>query len=206
MLKARHHWFLLPFFKHHAFRLIRKHFATVCLCGEKQQWNKSVLLVANHISWWDGFWALYLNQKVFKKKFHVMMLEEQLRKHRYFNYCGAYSVAKKSRSIVQSLHYTNELLSDAGNMVLFFPQGEIQSMHVKDFSFEKGLTKILEQQNDKFELVFTAAVCDYFSNKKASLWLYYKKTSFQELSKKSLSEQYSAFYAESLEQHIRQKS
>lgn len=206
MLKARHHWFLFPFFKHHAFRIMRKHFASIHLCGEPQTWNKPVLLVSNHISWWDGFWALYLNQKVFKKRFHVMMLEEQLRKHRYFNYCGAYSVAKKSRSIIESLAYTNELLADAGNMVLYFPQGEIQSMHVREFSFEKGLTKVLEQQNNKFELVFMAAVCDYFSNKKASLWLYYKTINLRTDSNKSLSEQYSLFYAACMKQQILLKS
>ncbi|MDD3430824.1 MAG: hypothetical protein PHF38_02200, partial [Bacteroidales bacterium] len=150
--------------------------------------------------------ALYLNQKVFKKRFHVMMLEEQLRKHRYFNYCGAYSVAKKSRSIIESLAYTNELLADAGNMVLYFPQGEIQSMHVREFSFEKGLTKVLEQQNNKFELVFMAAVCDYFSNKKASLWLYYKTINLRTDSNKSLSEQYSLFYAACMKQQILLKS
>ncbi len=206
MFKARHHWFLFPFFKHYAFRIMRKNFASVHICGEPQPWNKSVLLIANHLSWWDGFWGLYLNEQVFKKKFHVMMLEEQLRKHRYFNYCGAYSVAKKSRGIVQSLSYTNELLADPGNMVLFFPQGEIQSMHVSEFSFEKGITKVLEQQNDNCELVFMAAVCDYFSNKKASLWLYYKKMFLQPWSKKNLNEQYTAFYAECLKQQIGQKS
>ena len=59
--------------------------------------NLPVLLISNHISWWDGFWAMYINLKVLKRKFHFMMLEEQLRKYWFFNYTGGFSVNKKSK-------------------------------------------------------------------------------------------------------------
>ncbi len=43
-----------------------------------------------------------------------MMLEEAIAyKHRYFNYCGAYSVAKKKSHVLCKVSIHNELLSDA---------------------------------------------------------------------------------------------
>ncbi len=73
------------------------------------------------------------------------MLEEQLRKHMYLNKAGGFSVRKGSRSIVESLGYTAELLNDKNNLVLMFPQGRIESMHKQDFVFEKGIEYVLKK-------------------------------------------------------------
>ena len=69
-----------------------------------------VLAIANHISWWDGFCLMHLNLKVLNRKFNFMMLEVQLKKHWYFQYSRAYSVKKKSQSVISSIAYTAELL------------------------------------------------------------------------------------------------
>jgi 1-acyl-sn-glycerol-3-phosphate acyltransferase len=53
-----------------------------------------VLLLANHFSWWDGFLLYYINQKVFRKQFHVMVIEETVQKVGFFKYMGAFSVNK----------------------------------------------------------------------------------------------------------------
>ncbi len=130
------------------------------------------MLICNHMSWWDGIWALHLNQSVFHRKFHFMMQEEQLRKNWFFNYTGGYSVAKKSKSIIETLNYTAELLSDNKNMVLIFPQGEIESMHNTNFVFEKGIEKILKRTKNEVQVVFLANLIDFHSNVKPGLYAY----------------------------------
>lgn len=111
-----------------------------------------------------------------------MMLEEQLRKYWFFKYTGGFSIKKSSRSVVESINYTSELLSDNHNLVLMFPQGEIQSLYTRSFSFEKGVETILNKTKGKFQIFFVANLIDYFSNPKPSLFIYlteYYSSSFQ---------------------------
>lgn len=104
-----------------------------------------------------------------------MMLEEQLRKFWYFRYTGGFSVNKGSRSVLESLDYASELLNNINNLVLIFPQGEIQSSHVKRFSFEKGVSRVIAKKNSNTTILFLVTLQDYFSNKKPSLYCYYRE-------------------------------
>ncbi len=169
------------------------------IVGEIQKKNLPVLLISNHISWWDGFWAMYINLKVLHRKFHFMMLEEQLLKFRFFNYTGGFSVNKKSRSIIETLNYTTELLSDKENMVLVFPQGEIQSQHNQSFHFEKGLERILKDKRDKIQIVFLANLVDYFSNRKPGIYFHLQENNNIVNDMADLQQQYNLFYVQSVE-------
>src|SRR6187402_1867328 len=82
------------------------HFNTI----ELEQ-SKSVLLLANHFSWWDGFILYYLNAKLLKKNFHIMVLEETVQKVGFIKYMGAFSINKNSRDMVASLNYAAQLLN-----------------------------------------------------------------------------------------------
>jgi len=137
MIKAKHHIFIYPFFKWFTVRKLKSTFNKIEIIGTCKDENLPVLVIANHISWWDGFWVMYLNMQKFHRKFYFMMLEEQLRKHWYFNFTGGYSVRKSSRSIIDTLNYTAELLEHSSNMVLLFPQGRITSMHNQEIKFER---------------------------------------------------------------------
>ena len=46
--------------------------------------EKSLIVLPNHFSWWDGFLIDYVNRKLFGRKFHILMLEEQLKKYWFF--------------------------------------------------------------------------------------------------------------------------
>lgn len=104
-----------------------------------------------------------------------MMLEEQLRKFQLFNYGGVYSVKKKTKDIIESLQYTIELLKDSANMALLFPQGEIQSQHLQQLHFQKGLAYLIKHTATGYHIVFTASLTDYFSNRKPSLHIFYEE-------------------------------
>jgi 1-acyl-sn-glycerol-3-phosphate acyltransferase len=194
ILKAKHNSFIYNFFKLYSCWKINRVFSSICIIGEVKNKNLPILLIANHISWWDGFWAMHLNMKLFQRKFFFIMQEERLRKYWYFKYAGGFSVRKKSKTIIETLKYTAELLTDSKNMVLIFPQGRIQSMHNESFTFEKGMERILQYTGNKIQTVFLANFIDYFSDPKPNVYLYIKEYEDDIFNKETLQTEYSGFY------------
>ena len=137
IVKARHHIIVYPFFQWYTLHIVSRNFKNVHISGNFHEKGLPILLIANHVSWWDGFWVSYLNLKVFKRKYHFMMLEKQLKCFPVLNKTGGYSIKKGSRTVLESLQYTAELLNDSGNAVLLFPQGKIQSMYCSFLSYLK---------------------------------------------------------------------
>ncbi len=134
--------------------------------------NKSVLLLQNHISWWDGFWAYRMNDLHFKRQFHVMMLEEELQTRKFLTYAGAFSIQKNSRSMVESLNFCNELLKSPQNLLLLFPQGEIESAQSSDLVFGSGVRRVIKKLDGEAQVVLSACFVDYFSERKPTLSIY----------------------------------
>jgi hypothetical protein len=194
IIKARHHPVIYPFFKFYAKWKILRNFETVCITGEYTEKGLPLLLIANHVSWWDGFWVNYLNQKLFKRKFYFMMLEEQLKKYPYFIKSGGYSVKKGYRSILESIRYTAEILKEPENAVLLFPQGKIQSVYQTSFIFEKGIEKILEKVDTQLQIIFIVNLTDYFSNPKPGLYIYHREYKGHNMKAATLQEEYNRFY------------
>lgn len=154
---------------------MKRSFHTVQFKGDFTDRGLPVFIICNHVSWWDGIWAFHFNREILRRKFHFMMLEEQLRKNWFFKYTGGFSVAKKSKSVLETIHYTSELLQHNENAVLMFPQGEIQSMHLHQFRFEKGIEKIIGNTVHPYQIVMLANMVDYFSNVKPNLTICYEE-------------------------------
>lgn len=199
ILKAKHNFIVYPFFKWYAKHSIKSHFETIKFVGDLTENNLPLLLISNHTSWWDGFWVLYINQKILRRKFHFIMLESQLRKFWLLNYTGGFSINKKSKSIIETLNYTTELLKDPKNMVLIFPQGEIQSMHNQNIHFEKGLERILKNKKNDVQIVFLVNLVDYFSNRKPGIYFYMQEYKDVAFDAQSIQNSYNLFYNESVE-------
>ncbi len=164
----------------------------------------SILLIGNHFSWWDGFIAEYLNVRMFRKKFHIMMLEEELRPRMFLNRAGAFSIDKGKRDILESLRYAAGLLNDPANMVVMYPQGRISSIHQKESVFEKGIAHILHQLSpEKLHLVFYAALVDYLSHPRPTLYLYLGHApEAPGPDAATLAAQYNAFMDQCIRKHI----
>ena len=171
MIKSRHIPFYVWLFNRYTRIMLRRHFHDINIKSDVSLRKVPTVVIANHFSWWDGFFVVYINSRMFHKKLHVMMLEEQLKKHRILSKAGAFSVERKKKSVLESLEYCIYLLNDPDNLLLFYPQGEIQSAYHYPVKFEKGLLKILEGSDKEFQLIFLAALTDYFSNKKPALSL-----------------------------------
>lgn len=125
-----------------------------------------------------------------------MMLEEQLKRYWFFKYTGGFSVKKKSKSITETLSYTEELLSDSKNLVLIFPHGQIQSMHQQNFQFEKGIERAVKSLTGKVQILFMASLVDYFSNPRPAVYIYISDFSDSDLTVKNIQNNYNAFYSQ----------
>jgi hypothetical protein len=200
IIKAKHNIFVYSFFKWYSKSQLANHFHDVHIKNDTNICNKSILLVTNHVSWWDGFWALYVNEKVFKRKFHFMMLEQQLKKRILFSYSGGFSINKNSRTTLESLKYASDLLNNMNNLVLMFPQGKLHSIYCDKIKFGKGVERIVKN-NTNTEIVMCANLVEYFASKKPSLYVYLQSFDLQEKNIETLENEYNIFYNKCLDKH-----
>lgn len=201
MLKARHHWFYVKFFNWFLHHKMQKHFHEIVIKGTLENKNIPSLMIGNHISWWDGFIAQYLNLKFLNKKIYIMMLEEELQKRRFFCRAGAFSIGKKKTSVIESLDYAASTIHHTENILLMYPQGLIQSQHQHDIQFHSGITRILQSASYPLQMCYYVAFTDYFSNPKPSLFLYVTQEIFNHAaSAKDLEIQYQLFLTNCLHQ------
>jgi len=134
--------------------------------------KKSILLVANHFSIWDGLVLYWAMQRLSAKNFYVMLLEETAKKEPMLKYGGAFSINKTSKDALQSLNYAAQLLAAPQNLVLIFPQGKLYSNFIDEVQFEKGILKIMEQAKGKFQLIYAATFIESFQHKKPIATIY----------------------------------
>lgn len=200
MIRAQHTAFWVWFFRMYTNWMIRHHFSQVMIKGNWIDRGTPVLLIGNHFSWWDGFIANYLNHNIFKRIFHVMMLEDQLRQRIFLSRAGAFSIDKGKRSMVETLDYAVEILQKKENLLVLYPQGRFQSIHDRPVVFEKGFFTILKKAlNTGFQLVFYVALTDYFEFRKPLLSIYLKEQSFSSgLTAGDLESLYNEFYKDAV--------
>ena len=201
MIKAKHHPLVYGFFRHFAKSAVKSHFHQVIISGETNIENHSVMLLSNHISWWDGFWALYLNIHRFNKKFHFMMDETELRKRWLFSFSGGFSISGSSRSMFESIQYASGLLKNKENMVLIYPQGKLYSSHTTEIHFKKGIERIQLTEEYPVKVLFLVQLTDYFQFKKPTLYLYLGEAGKDIYTQKNYEQQYNAFYNACIEKH-----
>ena len=193
--KVRHHFLLYPFFRSYINWKMKKNFHQVQLIGEVNDAGNAVLVISNHQSWWDGFWINHLNQALFQRKFCFLMSEEELQKHWYFKFTGGISIKKKSRSVIDSINYSAELLSCPEYLLLIFPQGQFQSMHQSTLRFEKGFESILKKCTSPVQLLFVANIVEFFSNPKPSVFIYYEEYRYNNQNLSDIRIAYQQFYS-----------
>lgn len=175
MIRANHTKLWLILSKYHTKILIGFFFGSVKYSGKYVEKGLPILMIANHFSFYDGFVQILLNFKIFKRRFHFMMLEKELRKNMQLTKLGACSISKGKRSSLESLAYAVEIIQNNENLFLFFPQGKIESVHTRNFTFEKGLLSyILKKAKNEFQLVFNVNLIHYGTNLRPDMCVYYE--------------------------------
>lgn len=196
MIEAKHSKWFDRFFHLYLSFSMKKHFRGVERVGEIKDSGLPLLIIANHISWWDGFWILRLNKALFNRRFHVMMLEEQLRRNMFLRKLGAFSIMKNSIGIRHSFAYALKILEDKNNLLLFFPQGKISSQFTPSINFEKGITSILSRLNNPVQVVMIAHLLDYSSHPEPLIRQYIHSLDYNPNSNKpDLEKDYNDFYS-----------
>jgi len=76
-----------------------------------------------------------------------------------------------------SLDYAIGLLKDPNNLLLIFPQGQLYPNFTSYIHFEKGVQRIIDKAEGKFQLVFAAAFIQYFKHFKPTATVYLKTES-----------------------------
>jgi 1-acyl-sn-glycerol-3-phosphate acyltransferase len=192
MMKARPNHYSLWFYSSW-FRVLQKLFFRKIRIINNDVFaeGKSVLLLQNHFSYYDGYWSMLLCQKLFHRQFHVMMLEEELKKRRFLTRCGAFSVRKNSRDLIESLNYAKELLTDPGNVVAIYPSGKIISQHQQHVSFEQGFSRLAGDANA--HIAFAVVLTDYFSEARPEISIYVENF-MGEKTAKAIENAYHTFY------------
>lgn len=202
MIRARHIPFFLRFFSFYSRIGLKRHFQSVEFDCSADTANRPVLLIGNHFSWWDGFIAYRLNDLCLHKRFHVMMLEEQLETRLFLNKAGAFSIKRGSRSVIESLQYASVLLHDPGNIVVVYPQGTISSIHRRPVRFEKGVERIITGAAEKLLVLFYVALPEWFSEKKPGLTVRVIEYAARDRSVTDLEETYNMFFNECIARQI----
>jgi hypothetical protein len=134
-----------------------------------------------------------------------MMLEDQLKKNWFFQYTGAFSVRKNSKSIVESLNYAAELLQNQNNLVTYFPQGQFESINQKKLHFEKGVEWLLKNLKNEVQVIFVASQVDYFESDKPHLFMHFETYDFQGKNLPEIEDDYNTFYRKSALKNIKLK-
>lgn len=107
----------------------------------------TVLLVANHVSWWDGFLLREVHQHcVGDHPLYTVMLEAQLRRFPFFRWMGALGITpSEPASLRRALRFLQAQRQEADNpWVAFFPQGRIWPSWRRPLAFQPGLRLFAE--------------------------------------------------------------
>lgn len=164
--------------------------------------NKSLLVIGNHATWWDGFIMWQMNRNILHKRFYAMMLETQLKRFWYFKKIGCFSINPGSKSVLESLKLGADLLRNKENMLLFYPQGRFFSLFDENLKFNKGVDFLLNS-GGQADILLYALFTDYGSNELPYLNIYLKLIQGEShLKYAELEREYRTFYFASKEKHI----
>ena len=195
MIKARHIAWVTLFFKIYITRKMKNNFHEIVVEGDMPKKDKSVLMIGNHVGWWDGFWVFYLCFKYIHKNFFFMMDEKELLKRKIFTKTGGFSIQRASRSVIETLDYVSELLRNPQHLVLMFPQGKLFSLYSDEIKFEKGINRIRLDENSSVFLM--VQMIEYLQHPKPTSFLYLKEVDTLE----NIELQYNEFYKQCLSKH-----
>ena len=199
MYHPRKNNFIYRFFSWYIEFIIKKDFTSFHYNTIENKEDTSILILANHFSWWDGFFIFYINKKLFKKQFHVLINAENYNKVGFLKYLGAFAAEGGGKDIIGMLSYASKLLDDKNNLVLIFPQGKLHSNHVKNITFEKGVMQIIKSSQKRLNIVFSATFVDYFSKRKPTVQTYLQNWDSEEyMSLQLLKSAYNKHYDQSV--------
>jgi len=138
--------------------------------------NHSYILMCNHFGFLDGFFSYYVAFKHIDKQqklkgLYTMSVKKQMEKNWWLKYCGSFSVEPGKRSVNESLDYAAEVLSTPGNILLYYPQGNLESQHIRHIEFKDGIYEIVTRLKVDCQLIWNSTVLEYYESTKPSAYM-----------------------------------
>jgi 1-acyl-sn-glycerol-3-phosphate acyltransferase len=127
-----------------------RHIAGVHITGlpKPHELTRPLILVANHVSWWDGF-LLRRVQRFLRPHapMHTVMLERELSKWPILRLLGGIGIdPDHPTSVVQSIRVLEGRLERRrDSVVLYFPQGMIWPSQKRPLAFHRGIELFAEK-------------------------------------------------------------
>ncbi len=133
--------------------------------------GKSILVLPNHFSWWDGFFVDYIYRKFFAEyKIFMMILEETLVRYPFFKYFGTFSInLNQPKSIIESFDYSRKLLKNKDTFLVIFPQGQLEPYSTK-VNLKSGIDKFIFRKGGDFYVINLAMKILYQNQKKPNVY------------------------------------
>lgn len=135
----------------------------------------SYLLMSNHFSFMDGFLAAYLSLHAIHKKhelkgIYIMVLKKQMQMNPFLKYFGCFSISPGTTSVNESLEYAAELLNTPGNLLIMYPQGNLESNHVRKIVMKDGINYMIPKVKGNCQLIWSSTLIEYFESLKPSAY------------------------------------
>ena len=197
------YWFLSLLFKGYFKKIIIKE----CSIREGQ----SYLLLCNHFSFWDGFWGAYLMHRVFQRrnlmrKVYTLTLKKQMENHPWLQYLGCFSIDPGKPTVIESIRYARKVIQTPGNILLVFPQGKLESSHVRTLQLEKGISSIASKVHSPCQIIWCSNITEYFESSKPTLYMNLLDCgSVQDFNFEKLNREINLFHQNKLDEQIRNR-
>lgn len=169
----------------------------------------SYILMCNHFSFWDGAMAIYLCRKAFfkeggMKKLYIMSVKKQMEKNRILRYFGSFSIDPGKRSITESFDYAAEILQEPGNLLLFYPQGNLESAFIRHIKFDEGLYEIVSRLKGNTQLIWSSNLLEFYESVKPTIYVNLLDCGTNhDFDFDTLKEKVNAFHLESIKKQVR---
>jgi 1-acyl-sn-glycerol-3-phosphate acyltransferase len=173
MIKANHKTWARLFFNPFIRYLFKRHFNDLYLLNDCPDIpdEAGLILTPNHFSWWDGFFIDLLIRKTIRRRLFILMLEEQLKIYWFFRKLGAFSINRSNpKGIVNTIYYSKNLLINSENVLVFYPQGEIEDYEKHPFTLKQGLKQFIDTQQNTPYILPVAFKIKYSDARKADVY------------------------------------
>ncbi len=156
-------------------RILKWRFNKLVIHRDEIKPGCSYLLLCNHLSFWDGFWAAYLvsetlNSQAPLRGFYPMILKKQLQKNGWLRYFGCFSVSPFGNTTRESIAFAADKLNTPGQVVVLFPQGNLESQHVRHIELKtNGIAEILKKTEGDVQILWSSNLTEYFESLKPSV-------------------------------------
>lgn len=155
--------------------LFRKRFNKMIINDIDIKPGHSYILMLNHFGFFDGFFAYYLVFYYFSKMvpikgMYAMSVKKQMEKKPWLKYSGSFSVEPGKRSVDDSLNYAASILNEPGNLLIYYPQGELESAYIRHIDFKDGIYEIVTRTKGNCQLIWCSVLTEYFESLKPSVY------------------------------------